>query len=426
MGEETIGRKLPPAASTQEPVKLEIDGRTKPKEYCKVLFPYEAQNEDELSIREGDTVAVINKDCVDAGWWEGEVNGRRGMFPDNFVKLLPSEFERDMNRPKKPPPPAATVLKSGTGTTERRHDVRKVPPERPETLPNREEKERAEREQKLLDLHRPTVPAIPPKKPRPPKSNSLNRPGTLPPRRPERPAVTAPSRSDSPKSELLASTVSSTPEKDSSERSNDIDLEGFDAVVSAGGKLNHPTASRPKAGGRRPPSQSLTSSSLSSPDIFDSPSPDEEKDELASVTPKPADISKKAPKTVTISQVSDNRAALPPKPGGLASIGGNAQPGTAPFSAFHPVTSGTTAHRSNSPSLFSTEGKPKTEQLSHGQSAMDELRMQVKDLRSIVETMKDQQKREIKQLLTELDEEKKIRLRLQMEVNEIKKTLQSK
>lgn len=60
------------------------------------------------------------------------------------------------------------------------------------------------------------------------------------------------------------------------------------------------------------------------------------------------------------------------------------------------------------------------------QAAIDELKMQVRELRTIIETMKDQQKREIKQLLSELDEEKKIRLRLQMEVNDIKKALQSK
>lgn len=61
-----------------------------------------------------------------------------------------------------------------------------------------------------------------------------------------------------------------------------------------------------------------------------------------------------------------------------------------------------------------------------GQAAVEELRTQVRELRSIIETMKDQQKREIKQLLSELDEEKKIRLRLEMEVNDIKKALQSK
>ncbi|EOA93695.1 SH3 domain-containing kinase-binding protein 1 [Anas platyrhynchos] len=32
------------------------------KEYCKVIFPYEAQNDDELTIREGDVVTLISKD----------------------------------------------------------------------------------------------------------------------------------------------------------------------------------------------------------------------------------------------------------------------------------------------------------------------------------------------------------------------------
>uniref|UniRef100_A0A8C2U6A4 SH3 domain containing kinase binding protein 1 n=1 Tax=Coturnix japonica TaxID=93934 RepID=A0A8C2U6A4_COTJA len=396
------------------------------KEYCKVIFPYEAQNDDELTIREGDVVTLISKDCIDVGWWEGELNGRRGVFPDNFVKLLPSDFEKE--RPKKPPPPSAPVVKQGLGTTDRKQEVKKVPPERPECLPNRtEEKERSEREQKQLDLQKPSVPAIPPKKPRPPKANPVNRPGTLPPRRPERPVVPAThARSDSPKVELVGSSVSSTLEKDSSERSNDIDLEGFDSVVPIAEKLNHPTTTRPKATGRRPPSQSFTSSSLSSPDFFDSPSPEEEKEDHVSITHKTVEVSKKS-RTVTISQVFDNKTSLPPKPGGLAS-GGNVQPSLSPSPSpgFHSIAMGTTGHRSNSPSLLGAEGKPKTEHLSQGQTALEELRTQVKELRTIIEAMKDQQKKEIKQLLSELDEEKKIRLRLQMEVNDIKKALQSK
>uniref|UniRef100_A0A452I6X1 SH3 domain-containing kinase-binding protein 1 n=1 Tax=Gopherus agassizii TaxID=38772 RepID=A0A452I6X1_9SAUR len=423
--EKTVGKKLPPATAAQEPTKIEMDSRTKIKEYCKVIFPYEAQNEDELTIKEGDIVILINKDCIDAGWWEGELNGKRGVFPDNFVKLLPSDFEKE--RPKKPPPPSAPVTKQGSGTTDRKHELKKVPPERPECLPNRtEEKERPEREQKLVDLHKPSVPAIPPKKPRPPKTNSLNRPGTLPPRRPERPAVPLThTRNDSTKVELVSSTVSRILEKDSSERSSDIDLEGFDSVVPVAEKLSHPTTTRPKATGRRPPSQSLTSSSLSSPDFFDSPSPEEEKEEHVSIIHKATEVSKKT-KTVTISQVSDNKTALPPKPVGLTS-GSNIQASLSSSSpALHSVTVGTTGHRSNSPSLFSTEGKPKTELSSQGPAALEELRIQVKELRTIIETMKDQQKKEIKQLLSELDEEKKIRLRLQMEVNDIKKILQSK
>nr|XP_039331351.1 SH3 domain-containing kinase-binding protein 1 isoform X7 [Saimiri boliviensis boliviensis] len=382
--EKTIGKKLPATTATPDSSKTEMDSRTKSKDYCKVIFPYEAQNDDELTIKEGDIVTLINKDCIDVGWWEGELNGRRGVFPDNFVKLLPPDFEKEGNRPKKPPPPSAPVIKQGAGTTERKHELKKIPPERPEMLPNRtEEKERPEREPKL-DLQKPSVPAIPPKKPRPPKTNSLSRPGALPPRRPERPVgPLTHTRGDSPKIDLAGSSLSGILDKDLSDRSNDIDLEGFDSVVSSTEKLSHPTTSRPKATGRRPPSQSLTS-------------------------------------------VSDNKASLPPKPGTMAAGGG----GPAPLSsaAPSPLSSslGTAGHRANSPSLFSTEGKPKMEPAASSQAAVEELRTQVRELRSIIENMKDQQKREIKQLLSELDEEKKIRLRLQMEVNDIKKALQSK
>ncbi|XP_060263703.1 SH3 domain-containing kinase-binding protein 1 isoform X6 [Ovis aries] len=413
--EKTIGKKLPPTAATPDSSKPEMDSRTKAKDYCKVIFPYEAQNDDELTIKEGDIVTLINKDCIDVGWWEGELNGRRGVFPDNFVKLLPPDFEKEGNRPKKPPPPSAPVIKQGAGTTERKHEIKKIPPERPETLPNRtEEKERPEREPKL-DLPKPSVPAIPPKKPRPPKTNSLSRPGALPPRRPERPVgPLTHTRGDGAKIDLVGSSIPGMLDKDLSDRSNDIDLEGFDSVVSSTEKLSHPTTSRPKATGRRPPSQSLTSSSLSSPDIFDSPSPEEDKEEHVLLAHRGVDASKKTSKTVTISQVSDNKASLPPKPGTMAAGGG----GPAPLSsaASSPLSSslGTVGHRANSPSLFGTEGKPKMEPVASSQAAMEELRTQVRELRSIIETMKDQQKREIKQLLSELDEEKKIRLRLQV------------
>ncbi|XP_060231076.1 SH3 domain-containing kinase-binding protein 1 isoform X3 [Meriones unguiculatus] len=395
--EKTIGKKLPPAISTADPAKPEMDSRTKTKDYCKVIFPYEAQNDDELTIKEGDIVTLINKDCIDVGWWEGELNGRRGVFPDNFVKLLPPDFDKEGNRPKKPPPPTAPIIKQGA--------------------------ERPEREPKL-DLQKPSVPAIPPKKPRPPKTNSLNRPGALPPRRPERPVgPLTHTRGDSPKIDLVGSTLSGILDKDLSDRSNDIDLEGFDSVVSSTEKLSHPTTSRPKATGRRPPSQSLTSSSLSSPDIFDSPSPEEDKEEHISLAHRGIDVSKKTSKTVTISQVSDNKASLPPKPGAMAA--GSSGPASVASSPM-PSSLGTSGHRPSSPSLFITEGKPKMESAIGSQAAVEELKTQVRELRSIIETMKDQQKREIKQLLSELDEEKKIRLRLQMEVNDIKKALQSK
>ncbi|NP_001032509.2 SH3 domain-containing protein 21 [Danio rerio] len=61
------------------------------KECCQVMFDYAAVAEDELNLKKGDVITVINKSTEDDGWWEGEVNGRRGFFPDNFVMLIPAE-----------------------------------------------------------------------------------------------------------------------------------------------------------------------------------------------------------------------------------------------------------------------------------------------------------------------------------------------
>lgn len=56
-------------------------------------FSYHAENEDELSLKEGDIITVIEKELEDVGWWKGEINGRIGVFPDNFVELIPSQEE---------------------------------------------------------------------------------------------------------------------------------------------------------------------------------------------------------------------------------------------------------------------------------------------------------------------------------------------
>ncbi|CAH1165854.1 unnamed protein product [Phyllotreta striolata] len=55
------------------------------KQLCEATFPYKAQNEDELSFEEGDLITIVSRDCADPGWWLGEINGKTGVFPDNFV-----------------------------------------------------------------------------------------------------------------------------------------------------------------------------------------------------------------------------------------------------------------------------------------------------------------------------------------------------
>jgi SH3 domain-containing kinase-binding protein 1 len=51
-----------------------------------VLHDYVAENEDELSIEEGDIITILKKE--DEGWWEGEIDGRKGWFPSNFVEEI--------------------------------------------------------------------------------------------------------------------------------------------------------------------------------------------------------------------------------------------------------------------------------------------------------------------------------------------------
>ena len=64
----------------------------KPSERAEVKFSYDPENPDELKLVEGDIITILNKDVPEShGWWEGEVNGKVGMFPNNFVKLLPAE-----------------------------------------------------------------------------------------------------------------------------------------------------------------------------------------------------------------------------------------------------------------------------------------------------------------------------------------------
>jgi len=66
----------------------------------KVLFDYDAEQEDELSLKVGEI--VHNVDCHDGGWWEGEVNGRKGMFPENFVEVIEHTPEPVLTIPNPP------------------------------------------------------------------------------------------------------------------------------------------------------------------------------------------------------------------------------------------------------------------------------------------------------------------------------------
>lgn len=60
---------------------------------CIALFPYEAKHEDELTLKENDMIILLSSDLPDKGWWKGQLNGKIGVFPDNFVKVIPLDEE---------------------------------------------------------------------------------------------------------------------------------------------------------------------------------------------------------------------------------------------------------------------------------------------------------------------------------------------
>lgn len=70
------------------------------KEMCKVLYAYDALNEDELTIREGDLITLLSRDGQDKGWWKGELRGKVGLFPDNFIQIIPCD---ESTKPARPP-----------------------------------------------------------------------------------------------------------------------------------------------------------------------------------------------------------------------------------------------------------------------------------------------------------------------------------
>ena len=57
-----------------------------------VKYEYEAREPDELTIHVGDIIRnckVLKDGCQ---WLEGELNGKRGLFPENYVVKLGTTF----------------------------------------------------------------------------------------------------------------------------------------------------------------------------------------------------------------------------------------------------------------------------------------------------------------------------------------------
>lgn len=58
-----------------------------------MLVDFEGTEEDEITVRMGDVVKNVTK-ASEEGWLEGELRGKRGIFPANFVQVC-EEYTAD-------------------------------------------------------------------------------------------------------------------------------------------------------------------------------------------------------------------------------------------------------------------------------------------------------------------------------------------
>nr|XP_033475612.1 CD2-associated protein isoform X1 [Epinephelus lanceolatus] len=418
---------LPSAAKPAHPNMTELqrvdgDSKSKAKEYCKVTFGFEATNEDELTLKEGDIIHILSKDTGEPGWWRGEIGGREGVFPDNFVAML-SEADKEAptsrgsvrsspkqeseEKPKKPPPPSKSIaLKPEVPNADKRaHSIR-----------------REDRVDKPIPDHKPSKPAaplVPPKKPVPPPGKGRPGPGSLPPKRPDKPL--APSTnlkhngevpSTRPKSDFEPSLPikPKTLSGDWGEKSSDVDLMSFDELSSTSEKLSHPTANRPKMPGRRLPAQfggghsvPQLSETCHLPSLIH-PLPNKEVSVEKSFKIDEEDAAK--PKLTETRKPSTNTLSQSPSLHRLTTVSTEAKP--TPTAA---LSSDSTLQGSRAPEEPSSQ--------------LDELRNQMKELLLSVELLKAQQMKEIAELRGELDDERLKRVALQMEIEKLKRTVHS-
>eukprot|EP00066_Takifugu_rubripes_P014110 XP_011603376.1 PREDICTED: SH3 domain-containing protein 21 [Takifugu rubripes] len=208
--------KLANVFSREMSQKASVRNKSKPMtECCQVLFDYQAKTEDELQLKKGDVIVILNKETEDEGWWEGELNGRRGFFPDNFVMVIP---------PK-------DILQAGSSTQLPERSAQHKPPAKTEASEPENGSPAKVKDNK-------------------PEAKDLR---SNPPAKIKLPFITKPSPppvKDKPNKVLPKASDDVAPEVKETDR--------FDGVVLETEKLTHPTANRAKPPQRRPPSGLIT------------------------------------------------------------------------------------------------------------------------------------------------------------------------
>uniref|UniRef100_K1QMP9 SH3 domain-containing kinase-binding protein 1 n=1 Tax=Magallana gigas TaxID=29159 RepID=K1QMP9_MAGGI len=380
-----------------------------------VRYSYSADNEDELSLKENEIIVILDKELEDAGWWKGELNGKVGVFPDNFVELIPAEeqgidkFSRPLASNKIPPqvgqhlsfhpfslcsdlvkasakPPLTLCTVMSKFKCQGHPKPKKPPP--PSAVLNQHKSKPLEKEKSLDQKHPPVTDHITEKlhkkkepEPEPVKTGPPLLPGKKPVLPP--PVGKKPSKPDPPKPVL-----DGKPHFVGLRSSEELPKSHFDGIEPTSERLVHLTANRAKGPAKRPPSQVILNNE------------EERNGDVELPTPKhPApvkEIAEEPPVLLPAKEKHQNLPARPPEPS-VASSGLLAMV----------------------EELKREIRELKTNSVS--KAAYNELKVENDKLRQDFESFKTSCGRKIRDLVNEVDEEKKIRLSTEVEMKRIKK-----
>ncbi|XP_024250420.1 SH3 domain-containing kinase-binding protein 1 isoform X1 [Oncorhynchus tshawytscha] len=199
------------------------------------------------------------------------------------------------------------------------------------------------------------------------------------------------------------------------------DIEDFDAVVSVTETLNQLAA---HVEDERFQSQILSLAAQSNPDLQEdvqvAPTQEGEVQEELDLSSVISHISTQtAPINTPVLPVIEKKPHRPPRHTRLSSSSTGANV-PHPFSTLLPGALSAILRVTLPPHLTSNP-KPRREPSAQGPLTLEQLQTELRDLRDEVEMMKSQHNKEIQLLMNELDEEKRIRLSVQMEVAQMKK-----
>ncbi|GME97283.1 unnamed protein product [Ambrosiozyma monospora] len=85
--EPVVVASAPASSGKKQGPKVAPRRGAKKVKYMEILYDYNAQGEDEVTVLAGDKVLVVTEDDG-SGWTEGEIEGEKGLFPTSYGRMV--------------------------------------------------------------------------------------------------------------------------------------------------------------------------------------------------------------------------------------------------------------------------------------------------------------------------------------------------